>query len=191
MNGQKLLIAVALPQELGLAAVPDGIPVAYTGVGKLNAALSLWAAIETHNPRHVINYGTVGALSEHTTGLLEVADTIQRDMDATPLFARGITPFDETPHRLSSGRTGVVCATGDNFLQSTDPWLREQGVDIVDMELFALALVCHRKGLTWQSFKYVTDQANDQSGEDWPARVHWGQALFLERLDHLLESAGP
>ncbi|MFA5663656.1 5'-methylthioadenosine nucleosidase [Castellaniella sp.] len=186
MPREKLLIAVALPQELEHAAMIHDIPVIYTGVGKLNAALSLMDAIERHRPDRLINYGTAGALAGRADGLVEVAEVIQRDMDTEPLFPRGTTPFDDTPPVLSSNADGLRCATGDNFLQASDPWLLEQGVDLVDMELFALAAVCHRRQLPWRAFKFITDDSNDNSGRDWATRVHLGQALFLARLDELL-----
>jgi len=182
---QKLLITIALPHELDHAPIPHGVPVIYTGVGKLNAALSLIDAIERHQPDQIINFGTAGALSGRASGLVEVAEVIQRDMDAEPLCPRGVTPFDDTTTVLRSGHAGVRCATGDSFVRATDPWLLEQGADIVDMELFALALVCQRKGVRWRSFKYITDHTDQAAGNDWAARVHLGRDLFLARLDEI------
>jgi adenosylhomocysteine nucleosidase len=63
-----------------------------------------------------------------------------------------------------------------------DSWLLSQGVDVVDMELFAIATVAHEHRIPWQSFKYITDDANESSGADWSDRVHHGQDLFLEKL---------
>lgn len=178
----KPLIVIALPQEIDHAPMPHDLPVLYTGVGKLNAALSLTAAIERHRPDSVLNFGTVGAVSERARDLVEVADVIQRDMDAEPLCPRGVTPFDDTPARLSSGRPGVRCATGDSFVRAADPWLIEQGADVVDMELFALALVCHRRGIPWRAFKFVTDHSDQDAASDWTERAHLGRDLFLARL---------
>ena len=42
------------------------------------------------------------------------------------------------------GFDGVVCGTGDSFVTALDAWLTENAIDIVDMELFAIAHVCHR-----------------------------------------------
>ncbi|MFA7437966.1 5'-methylthioadenosine nucleosidase [Castellaniella sp.] len=186
MDTQKWLVAVALPQEFEHTALAHDIPVVYTGVGKLNAALALMDAIERHQPDCLINYGTAGTLAGRASGLVEVAEVIQRDMNTEPLCPRGVTPFDDTPPLFRSGSAGLRCATGDSFLQTTDPWLLEQGVDLVDMELFALAAVCHRKHLRWRAFKFITDNTDGQSETDWTARVHLGQALFMARLDELL-----
>ena len=181
-----LLIATALPHELDHAPIAHDIPVVFTGVGKLNAALALVDAIARYRPTTVINFGTAGRLSPAITGLVEVADVIQRDMDAAPLAPRGVTPFDNTPMLMTSGFQGVRCATGDSFMRSTEPWLEEQGVDIVDMELFALAFVCHRRDIAWRSFKYITDDTDENAGRDWIDRVHHGRDLFLSKLDEIV-----
>ena len=47
------------------------------------------------------------------------------------------------------------------------------------MELFALAAVCHRSGTPWRSFKFISDDANTESGNDWAANVRMGEQLFL------------
>lgn len=183
---KKPIIVTALPQELDNRPIVHDVPVIYTGLGKLNAALQLIDAIEVHQPSLIINFGTAGRLAPTASGLVEVADVIQRDMIAEPLAPRGRTPFDDTPHVLRSGHTGIRCATGDSFLMSTEPWLLEQQVDIVDMELFALALVCHRKGISWRSFKYITDDTDESADQAWAEKVHHGRDLFIAKLDEIL-----
>jgi len=184
----KLLIATALPEELGHEPIPHQLPVVFTGVGKLNTALTLHEAILQYQPSMIINFGTAGRLGDGVSGLVEVADVIQRDMDAVPLAPRGMTPFDSSPWVIPSGQKGVRCATGDSFMRSGDPWLGEQGVQIVDMELFALALVCHRKQIAWRSFKYITDDTDENAGRDWFERIHHGRTLFLAKLDEILST---
>jgi adenosylhomocysteine nucleosidase len=46
--------------------------------------------------------------------------------------------------------------------------------------------VCHREGVPWRAFKYVTDYANEDSGGDWQANVHRGQAEFKSVLTRLM-----
>jgi adenosylhomocysteine nucleosidase len=177
-----LLIVTALQQELDDSLPPNGHPVVFTGVGKVNAALTVFDAIARYRPELVVNFGTAGRVSDRVHGLVEVARVIQRDMDAEPLAPRGKTPFQEDRHGFESGHTGVVCATGDSFVTSRDPWLVEQGVDVVDMELFAIAAACDRAGVAWRSFKYITDDANEDSGDHWETNVHRGRDLFFEKL---------
>ena len=181
----KPLIVTALPQEFAHQPIPHDIPLVFTGLGKLNAALSLIDAINHYQPTVVMNFGTAGRLDTTVGGLVEIADVVQRDMMAEPLAPRGQTPFDDTPHLLASGFSGVRCATGDSFVTCADPWLTQQNVHVVDMELFALALVCHRKGIGWRSFKYITDDTDDNAGDQWQDTVHHGRDLFLAKLDEL------
>jgi adenosylhomocysteine nucleosidase len=106
-------------------------------------------------------------------------------MMAEPLAPRGKTPFCERPYEyLSSGRH--VCGSGDSFVTTTDPWLLSQGVDVVDMELFAIAYVAYHHQIPWHSYKYITDDANESSANDWHQKVNHGQDLFIEKLKQLL-----
>jgi len=106
-------------------------------------------------------------------------------MNAEPLLPRGRVPFSDRPHELFSGRGSHTCGTGDSFVTAHDSWLYEQRIDVVDMELFAIATVAHEHGIPWLSFKYITDGANDTSGDDWHARVNHGEDLFLAKLQEL------
>jgi adenosylhomocysteine nucleosidase len=106
-------------------------------------------------------------------------------MEAEPLAPRGQTPFSQSPFQLDSGADGVVCGSGDRFVTAVDPWLLQHGVEVVDMELFAIASVCQREGIPWRSFKYISDHADRDSETSWQAHVQGGQELFLQRLGEL------
>jgi len=171
-------LLVALPQELDASLLP-GIPVVYTGVGKVNAAIAAAHCIQKYRPRLLLNFGSAGRVRPGPQGLLEIGRVLQRDMLAEPLSPRGTTPFHDGPHALESGTPGLVCATGDSFVTGPDAWFGEQGVDVVDMELFALAAVCQHSGTPWRALKFVSDDANTESGNDWAANVRTGQQLFF------------
>ena len=143
-------------------------------------------AIEQYKPKHLINFGTAGSIKPNLSGLLEIRRVIQRDMIAEPLSPRGRVPFCERPHEYFSTSGQHTCATGDSFVTAKDPWLDHQGVDVVDMELFAIAAVAHEHKLPWLAYKYVTDQANDDSGQEWSNKVNHGEALFLEKIATLI-----
>jgi len=51
------------------------------------------------------------------------------------------------------------------------------------MELFAIAAVAHAHQIKWLSYKFISDEANESSGQDWSKKVSQGQQLFLEKLD--------
>jgi adenosylhomocysteine nucleosidase len=59
---------------------------------------------------------------------------------------------------------------------------------VVDMELFAIANISHQCNIPWQSFKYVTDDANVDAGNAWRHRINHGQELYLEKLKELLSN---
>ena len=181
----ELLIITALESELKREALPSGVEIVYSGIGKINAAMTSIKAIHQYSPKRIFNFGTVGKINPQLHGLLEIGKVIQRDMQAEPLAPRGSTPFCVRPQEyLSTGK--FVCGSGDSFVTAHDTWLHSLGVDVVDMELFAIAAVAHDHQIPWQSFKYITDDANESSGEDWQDKVHHGQDLFLERLIQIL-----
>jgi adenosylhomocysteine nucleosidase len=183
----ELLIITALESELKRETLPSGVEIVYTGIGKINAAITSIKAIHQYSPSRILNFGTAGKIKPELHGLLEIGKVIQRDMQAEPLAPRGSTPFCIRPQEyVSTGQ--FVCGSGDSFVTSHDPWLHSLGVDVVDMELFAIAAVAHDHQIPWQSFKYITDDANESSGEDWQAKVHHGQDLFLEKMKDMLRN---
>ena len=180
-----LLIITALESELKRNALPSGVEMIYSGIGKINAALTSSKAINQFSPSKIMNFGTAGKVNPQLDGLLEIGKVIQRDMMAEPLAPRGTTPFCDRPQEyLSSGK--YICGSGDSFVSAADPWLLSQGVDVVDMELFAIACVANHHQIPWHSYKYITDDANESSANDWHQKVNHGQDLFIEKLKQLL-----
>lgn len=186
MSPQKkgVLIVVALEKELDPAVVPPEFDVIYTGIGKLNAAIATLQGIQKYHPKLVVNFGTVGDVKGALNGVLEVSQVIQRDMNPSFPTPRGTTPYFEYEAILSSGHQGVRCGTGDTFVEHADAWIKKHA-DVVDMELYAIALVCARLGVPWRSFKFVTDKANIHAEEDWEKHIKNGQARFLAALSTL------
>ena len=155
----QLLIITALESELDKSALPTGVQIVYSGVGKINATAASIRAIHEFQPKKIVNFGTVGKINSALHGLLEIGKVIQRDMMTVPLAPRGQTPFCPKPSQYLSLGGDHTCGTGDSFVTAHDPWLISQGVDVVDMELFAIANMAYQFNIPWQSFKYVTDDA--------------------------------
>ena len=80
----------------------------------------------------------------------------------------------------------VRCATGDSFVTQVDPWLTENLVDLVDMELFALAKVCNFYGVTWRSLKYVSDYVDKDSAQSWTNSLERASEEIQSGLNALL-----
>ncbi len=101
-----ILVAMALPAEGAGRFEAAGIPVLYTGVGKVNAAIALTrrlAALARDGGRLplVVNFGTAGSARLPAQTLVACRRFVDRDMDVGALgFAPGVTPFDELPAML-------------------------------------------------------------------------------------------
>ena len=182
----ELLIITALESELKRESLPGGVEIVYSGIGKINATIATSKAIAQYSPRQILNFGTVGKINLELSGLIQIGKVIQRDMNAEPLAPRGKTPFCPLPSFYHALSGEYICGSGDSFVTAQDAWLISQKIDVVDMELFAIAAVAHQSNIPWQSFKYITDDANENSGDDWQAKVHHGQDLFLEALHKIL-----
>ena len=171
--------------------------VLYTGVGKVNATYYMTKGIVdgvTHGrrPRLVINYGTAGSRKIKKKTLVDCTRFIQRDMDVTGLgFMKGETPFEkDIPIVIESncpfnpiGRN-ATCGTGDNFAEDKSQYYGE----VVDMEAYALAKVCHHFDTQFISFKYITDGADEQAHEDWENNLANGIVEFKNQILSKLET---
>ena len=177
-----MIVIAALESEIKAHSLPDHIPIVYSGIGKINAAIATFQAIQRYQPQLIINFGTVGKINPTLSGLVTINKVIQRDISAEPLAPRGIVPLSSKPNEFIVNTAGYVCGTGDSFVTQHDPWLTEQGVDVVDMELFAIAAISFEHNVNWISYKYISDAANEDSAHEWSSKVHHGEDLFLEQL---------
>ncbi len=163
-----------------------GIPVVYSGVGKVNAAMTLAKRLAAY--RHagvglplVINFGSAGSRRFKTGELLACTGFRQRDMDVRGLgFPQGTTPFEDIPPALEfphvfAGLPEGICGTGDSFETAG----REHSCDVVDMEAYALAKVCWTHHAHFACAKFVSDGADIAAGTDWQANMHKASEEFL------------
>jgi adenosylhomocysteine nucleosidase len=174
------LVILALPEE-----APDlkgQMNVFFSGVGKVNAAAKAAQLIERYRPKRVINFGTAGGITVGP-GFYEVTKFVQRDMLCCELGSLpGQTPFDNTPVVLDFNRPGLTCSTGDNFVTNRN---LDIPADVVDMEAYALAKVCHMKNVEFLCWKFVSDQADENALNDWNSMVSAGQPYYIEKLSEL------
>lgn len=182
----ELLVVMALREESQGEFERAGVPVLYTGVGKVNAAHALTRRLAELRAGgaampHVVNFGTAGS-NVHPTGTLLCCRAFeQRDMDVTPLgFARGVTPYDESPALIEHGVVieGLpvgVCSTADSF----ETGGHTVAADVMDMEAYALAKVCWLEQVKFSSVKYVTDGADHAAAADWRANLARAAVEFV------------
>lgn len=193
------LLVMALEQEGGSVFEQAGIPVLYTGLGKVNAAIGLTRRLVEY--RHagrrlptVINFGTAGSQRHPTHALIACTAFVQRDMDVTGLgFPLGTTPFERVPARLEfpvrfPTLPQGICGSGDSFATATVAG----EYDVVDMEAYAYAKVCWLERTSFACVKYVTDGADHAAGTDWQANTVRAAAAFLALYESLAhEQPGP
>ena len=181
----KILIVAALESEFFTDKTLNH-EIVYSGVGKINATRTLTEQILKNRPSLVVNVGTAGSLKPDLSGSFVVRDVIEHDMSAEPLASRGSTPFDSTSSVLTSDLGNVRCATGDSFVTDVDPWLIQNSVDLVDMELFAIAKVCNFYGVKWRSLKYVSDYVDENSAENWTSSLEKASSEIERGIKELL-----
>jgi adenosylhomocysteine nucleosidase len=184
-----VIVVMALKREGQGVFEREGVPVLYTGLGKVNAAMALAGHLVKRPASLVMNFGTVGSARFATHELVACASFVQRDMDVTPLgFAHGETPFEpHVPARLDFAielpwLPQAVCATGDRFETAGHAY------EVVDMEGYALAKVCRAAGVRFACAKCVTDGADHAAAGDWAANLPRAAAAFLEHYRRLVNA---
>ncbi len=181
-----ILVVMALPAEGAGRFEAAGIPVLYTGVGKVNAAIVLTRRLAelTHNksrPPLVLNFGTAGSASLPAQTLVACRRFVDRDMDVGALgFAPGVTPFDELPPVIEfpaafADLPEAVCGSGDSFSTTHCSF----DFDVVDMEAYALAKACRIAGAPFACAKYVSDGADEHAARHWKENVAGAADRFL------------
>jgi adenosylhomocysteine nucleosidase len=181
------LVVMALEIEAQGVFERAGVPVLYTGLGKINAALSLMRALRDYRhaaqaPPLVLNFGTAGSHSLPSGTLVACQSFVQRDMDVSGLgFALGVTPFEEVPAQLDfpavfAELPVALCGSGDSFQMG----VAKLHCEVIDMEAYALAKVCRLEGARFGCAKFVTDGADDAAASDWQRNLPRAAAAFWQ-----------
>lgn len=163
----KLLVA-ALASEL--SAFPDSLPGfdrLVTGPGKLQATYALTRALDANTYDEIVVVGTAGAIdSALADGVHEVGTAFQHDVtDLDGISGQHVS----LPPRVSTGRDGVLIATGDHFVDDAEVTavIRPTGAALVDMETYAYIWVAGQFGVPIRVFRAVSDSAEDGALTDW------------------------
>lgn len=185
MSMRKVLVIAALKSEFFTTAGPID-KIYYTGIGKINSARMTTQLILEEKPELILNVGTSGCLQKRFLGeVFGVHEVLERDMIAEPLAPRGTVPLSDQPSLYRSRFGTARCATGDSFVTTRDQWLIDNRVDLVDMELFAIAKVASHYGVEWKSIKFASDLADENAAK------HWSDSLVKANLkiSEMIESA--
>jgi adenosylhomocysteine nucleosidase len=178
---KKIPVLVALNEEL-----PNTLPAPYvkviTGIGKINATMSIMSAIHKYDPDTIINFGTAGSLNPvFSKGLFRVAKVAQRDMDIRALgLELGQAAIREPIwYILDDVETRPTLTSGDQFVSKRP----EMESDLVDMEAAAYAKVCDQYRIILDVYKFVSDNADGEAAGTWEENCHKGAALFMAELE--------
>jgi adenosylhomocysteine nucleosidase len=179
------LLVVALEVEAEHLHVSD-LPVLITGVGKVRAASALSAVLARQRPSRLINLGTAGSLREGLSGTHVIGRVEQHDFDDATIHALTGEHYGAP---IALGIEGPVLGSGDSFIDSAPAResLRARGVDLVDMEGYAVALAAAQFGLPVTLVKTVSDGAGEGAGSTWQEAV----ASCAERLGDWLRRELP
>ncbi len=161
-----------------------GYDVLHTGIGKVNASYALARQIHVQKPALVVNMGTAGSRKHPGGTIVNCTRFIQRDMDVSFLgFEKWQTPFSTDPIVIEYGQAvndlvQGLCGTGDSF----DASEAAAHFDAVDMEAYALALICQRENIPFLCLKYISDGADDNAGTDWNTALQVAAEALHETL---------
>ena len=182
LAGRRVLFVMAAEPEYG-PALRARIDPLMTGIGPIEAAIRGALALDALArgpglPDLVVSLGSAGSRVCAVGAVFQVASVSWRDIDASPFgFAKGVTPLVDHPvdvplvtplplpaARLSSG--GKVIS-GEEYA----------GIDaeMVDMETFAIARVCHMFGVPLMGLRGISD------GPEPPTGLH----TWTDLLGHL------
>lgn len=165
---------------------------AVSSIGKVSAAMTLTKVLEQYPIDSIINIGLAGSLSphlefgdvvvvEHTVehdGFIEWDDEAQSRL--YPLFDLLTVEHPE----LKSG----ILVTGDQFVASgkTREALQARGGQLVDMEWAALAKVAHHYKKPLIALKIISDNADEEAGENFFQNLHAGERV-VKHLPFILD----
>ena len=176
------LIVFAMKEEAGVLF--NNFPRLFTGIGKINATYELTKALATNTPDIVINLGTAGSTLFNKGKVVCCHQFVQRDMEVTALgFEKFVTPFSHEKAILDFG-IGLenfplgICGTGDSFeTEHNNP-----EYNVIDMEAYALALVCKKENIPFLCLKYISDGADGAAVEDWNIGVKKAAQALLDAI---------
>ncbi|WP_298946528.1 5'-methylthioadenosine/adenosylhomocysteine nucleosidase [uncultured Campylobacter sp.] len=161
--------------------------IAYSKIGKVNAALTASAMIEKFGARKLLFTGVAGALNPNLKigDMLYATSLVQHDVDITAFgHPHGYVPetsifikSDDALNALASSVAaekgielkGGIIATGDQFIcdNAKKEWLKATfKADAAEMEGASVALVCESLGVPFFVLRAISDEAGGSAEFD-------------------------
>lgn len=164
--------AQAIVSALGRSKYGLDAHLRISGVGKVNAAIAATEAIKA-GCTHIINLGLAGGLdpSMKVGEAYAIDRAVQYDFDLSKVDDKQIGVIDEREapyfhlNWLERHTRRATIGTADRFGDGDDEVLKGLECTLRDMECAAIAQVCEKWGITFYSYKIVSDVAG--SGVTW------------------------
>ncbi len=173
------------------------------GIGKVNAAIGVVAALNCKSFDGIINTGWSGAVSGVKKGDIIVSDScVECDFDLTPIGRLpGQKPCqDEYIYNCENflynaaisvpGFTHGKLGTGDFFLTDTarkEKYIELFNINAFDMESGAIGSACYLLGVPFVSIRKISDNADDVSVNEYTESVATDTTAFSEIILMVLE----
>lgn len=168
---KNFIIVSAIKEEFPF---DEDFPIIYTGIGKVNAAISLCNYLNL-NPKIdiVINLGSAGGLNCEIGSIVECGIFIDGQLDYPGYIQEQIV----------FGINKKTCCTFDNFV-TEKPKIY---ANCVDMEAAALAKTCMQKELKFLCFKYISDIIGEEKQTTkWLKNYKEGKNLLRKALENII-----
>lgn len=187
----RILFVMATDQEYQ-DALQKRIPPLIVGVGPVEAALGVTAALSTAKPLPdlIVSLGSAGSAKLEQGTVHEISTVSYRDMDASPLgFEKGVTPFLDQPATIQletmiEGVPNASLSTGANIISGNA--YDAIDADLVDMESFSIVRACQTFGVGFCGLRGVSDGAEElRHYGDWADYLHIVDEKLADALDLL------
>ncbi|MCM3781185.1 phosphorylase family protein [Microbacterium hydrocarbonoxydans] len=177
------LLVAAMASEL--EAFPDeleGFDQLVTGEGKMQATYALTRALSAKDYEEIVVVGTAGGIDpELDTVVHEIGSALQHDVfDLEGVAGQHVS----LPARVSTGREGVLIATGDSFVGDAGitAVIRPSGAGLVDMETYAYIWVAQQFDVPIRAFRAISDRAEDGALVDFRAAIARCSVMLRETI---------
>jgi len=191
-----------------LRIIDDGgtrIRIVTCGLGKVNAALAVGLHVEAQTTL-VAMIGTCGRIAPVAGDCFWISRAVQHDYGARQSsglvhYRAGDWPMGDARDQAFAamadpglGLPHAGIASGDVFLECPDTasaLARNLDVQLVDMEVAAVAQAAEALGLRWAAIKAVTDGADGESAGDFHANLLRAAKKAAEAAEHLVQHLQP
>lgn len=194
LSGRNILFVMAAEAEYGPHLRKRFEPF-MTGVGPVEAAIELTAALAAHAQRErlpdlVVSLGSAGSRVLEQTEIYQATSVSYRDMDATPLgFEKGATPFLDLPATIPlslriPGIREATLSTGANIVSGST--YDAIAAEMVDMESYACLRACMRFDVPLIVLRGISDgKADLHHVDDWTEYLHVIDEKLAAAVDRL------